>query len=45
VEIRDAGRYVIAREIAPIKGIRLTAEYRRRVSANLLGEFLEIPIA
>ena len=31
----------IAAEIAPIDDIRSTAEYRRRVSANLLGEFLE----
>ena len=31
----------IANEIAPVTDIRSTAEYRRRVSANLLGEFLE----
>jgi len=31
----------IAAEIAPITDIRSTSEYRRLVSANLLGEFLE----
>jgi CO/xanthine dehydrogenase FAD-binding subunit len=35
----------IAAEIAPITDIRSTAEYRRRVTANLLGEFLESLIA
>ncbi len=31
----------IAAEIAPITDIRSTSDYRRRVSSNLLGEFLE----
>jgi xanthine dehydrogenase small subunit len=30
---------VLQQEIAPIDDMRSTAEYRRRVAANLLGEF------
>jgi carbon-monoxide dehydrogenase medium subunit len=35
----------IAEEISPISDIRSTQDYRRRVTANLLGEFLETLIA
>jgi CO/xanthine dehydrogenase FAD-binding subunit len=30
---------VLLDEIAPIDDVRSTAEYRRRVAANLLGDF------
>ena len=35
----------IATEISPISDIRSTRDYRRRITANLLGEFLEPLIA
>ncbi len=37
----DEAKTEIAREIAPISDIRSTADYRRRVTMNLLQEFLE----
>ena len=40
VSIDDATR-VLHEEITPIDDIRSTAEYRRRVTANLLAEFLK----
>jgi CO/xanthine dehydrogenase FAD-binding subunit len=36
----EIGKAALAREIAPIDDIRSTADYRIRVSLNLLGEFL-----
>jgi CO/xanthine dehydrogenase FAD-binding subunit len=36
----DDARRVMASEVAPIDDIRSTAEYRRRVAANLVEEFL-----
>jgi xanthine dehydrogenase small subunit len=35
----DEARRVLLDEIAPIDDVRSTAEYRRRVAANLLGDF------
>jgi len=37
---RAAAQDALAEEITPIDDIRSTAQYRRRVAANLLGEFL-----
>jgi len=37
----DAAKARLVSEIAPISDIRSTDEYRRRISANLAGEFLE----
>lgn len=39
-ELIRAARSELAREIAPIDDLRSTADYRMRVSLNLLGEFL-----
>jgi xanthine dehydrogenase iron-sulfur cluster and FAD-binding subunit A len=36
---------MLAREIAPIDDMRSTANYRRRIAQNLLGEFCEALIA
>jgi len=36
----QAGRAALLSEVLPIDDIRSTAEYRRRVAANLLEEFL-----
>ncbi|MGB8508606.1 MAG: xanthine dehydrogenase family protein subunit M [Pyrinomonadaceae bacterium] len=36
----NAARAELTREIAPIDDVRSTADYRRRVTMNLLGEFL-----
>ena len=41
----DEAKAKIAEEISPISDIRSTQDYRRRVTANLLGEFLETLIA
>src|SRR5438034_654290 len=37
----DAAKAKLVSEIAPLSDIRSTDEYRRRISANLAGEFLE----
>jgi CO/xanthine dehydrogenase FAD-binding subunit len=37
----ESAQSALAREIVPISDIRSTGDYRRRVAANLLGEFLE----
>jgi CO/xanthine dehydrogenase FAD-binding subunit len=37
----EAAKAKVAAEIAPISDIRSTQDYRRRVTVNLLGEFLE----
>jgi CO/xanthine dehydrogenase FAD-binding subunit len=39
-ETLDAARHALSKEIHPIDDIRSTASYRRKVSANLLTEFL-----
>lgn len=39
-KLLDHAKSELAREIAPIDDIRSTADYRRRVAQNLLGEFL-----
>lgn len=39
-EAAQAARSTLLAEVQPIDDIRSTAEYRRRVAANLLGEFL-----
>jgi CO/xanthine dehydrogenase FAD-binding subunit len=39
-ELCDAAQSALQREIAPIDDLRSTAEYRARVAANLLQEFL-----
>jgi len=41
----EQAKATITAEIAPISDIRSTQSYRRRVTANLLGEFLETLIA
>jgi xanthine dehydrogenase iron-sulfur cluster and FAD-binding subunit A len=35
----EEAQRILVQEIAPIDDIRSTAEYRRRVAANLLGRF------
>ena len=37
----DEARRILVEEIAPIDDIRSTAEYRRRVAANLLARMLQ----
>ena len=39
-EVVRAARAALLTEVLPIDDIRSTAEYRRRVAANLLAEFL-----